>query len=105
MLADRRVFIAGLGSGGSQIALESAKTGISCFDLMDHDRFEVGNAARHVAGLSHVGRYKTNIMADLIHDKNPYAEVRIKTNKGNLGYYRYCQRIRDSIGHHDLCHG
>jgi len=45
------------------------------FYTMDHDRLELGNVVRHVAGISHVGRYKTKVMAQLIKDKNPYAQV------------------------------
>ena len=80
-LAGGRVFVAGLGSGGSQIVLELAKLGVTDFDIMDHDRLEVGNVARHAAGLSNVGRYKTNVMTEMIHEKNPYAEIRARTEK------------------------
>jgi len=80
-LAGRRVFIPGLGSGGSQIVLELAKLGVTDFDIMDHDRIEVANIARHATGLSNVGRYKTNVMTEMIHEKNPYAEVRARTEK------------------------
>lgn len=74
-LSEKRVFIAGLGSVGSQITLEISKIGVTHFDIMDHDRLEVANIARHAAGLSDVGRHKTNVMAEMIHEKNPYAEV------------------------------
>lgn len=74
-LAGKRVSIFGLGSGGSPIAVELAKAGVMDFYLMDHDRLEVANVARHVAGISHVGRYKTKVMADMIREKNPYARI------------------------------
>lgn len=76
VFAQSRVFIAGLGSGGSYVAWELAKAGIANFMLMDHDRLEVVNVVRHMAGISDVGRYKTKVMADMIRDKNPYANVR-----------------------------
>ena len=75
-LADARVAIFGLGSGGSHTAIELAKSGIGCFDLIDHDRLEVGNIARHLCDLADIGRLKVNAMADAIKRKNPYAEVR-----------------------------
>jgi molybdopterin/thiamine biosynthesis adenylyltransferase len=75
-LASKKVFIAGLGSGGSKIGLELGNSGVTDFSLMDRDRIEIVNVSRHEAGLSDVGRYKTKFMADKLHDKNPYAEVK-----------------------------
>ncbi|MBC2714920.1 MAG: ThiF family adenylyltransferase [Desulfobacteraceae bacterium] len=75
ILSDKIVAIIGLGSGGSYIALELGICGVGKIICIDHDRLEVGNVSRHVAGLSHVGRYKAHIMADLILDRNPNAKV------------------------------
>jgi molybdopterin/thiamine biosynthesis adenylyltransferase len=75
VFANKRVFIAGQGSGGSFISIELASSGFMYFYLMDHDRLWIGNVVRHVAGISYVGRYKTKAMAQLIKDKNPYAKV------------------------------
>jgi molybdopterin/thiamine biosynthesis adenylyltransferase len=76
VLAKKKVMIVGLGSGGSPIALELVKSGVQHFVLVDHDRLEIGNIARHVCGLSDLGRYKTLAVKDLLLDKNPYAQVR-----------------------------
>ncbi|MDD5133897.1 MAG: ThiF family adenylyltransferase [Phycisphaerae bacterium] len=76
VLSEKHVLIAGLGSGGSAIAVRLAQSGIMNFTGIDHDRFEVGNIARHAAGISDVGRLKINIVRDLIHEKNPYATVK-----------------------------
>jgi len=73
-VADVCVLTGGLGSGGAPICLEFAKLGLSQI-LMDHDRIEVANVVRHVAGLSDVGRHKTKVMAEKIRDKNPYTNV------------------------------
>ena len=87
VLSEKQVAIFGLGSGGSQVAVELPKSGITKFDLIDHDRLEVGNVARHHCGLSDVGRLKVNAMADAIREKNPYAMIRtwpIKAEMKNL---------------------
>jgi molybdopterin/thiamine biosynthesis adenylyltransferase len=76
VLAKKKVMIVGLGSGGSPIALELVKSGVQHFVLVDHDRLEIGNIARHVCGLSDLGRFKTLAVKDLLLDKNPYAQVR-----------------------------
>ena len=100
VLAGKRVLIIGLGSGGSLIAIEFAKSGITDFILMDHDRLEVANVGRHAAGLSHVGRFKTKAMRDLILDKNPYAKVRTYEDKVswvNVGKVREIVKEADII--------
>lgn len=74
-LANKKVMIIGLGSGGSPIVLELVKSSVQRFVLIDHDRLEVGNIVRHVCGLSDLGRYKTKAVRDLILDKNPFAQV------------------------------
>jgi len=74
-IADRLVTIFGIGSGGSAITLELAKSGVRNFFLMDHDRVEVGNLSRHVACISDIGRYKTKVLTQLIKQKNPFANV------------------------------
>ena len=75
VLADVCVFCAGLGSVGAPVAEEEAKSGIGNFILMDHDRIEVANVIRHVAGLCDIGRYKTRFMAERIRNRNPYAKT------------------------------
>ena len=74
-LADKKVVIVGLGSGGSPIALELARAGIGHFTLMDFDRLELGNISRHVCGVNDLGRYKTLAVRDQMLQKNPYADV------------------------------
>ncbi|MFC1734759.1 ThiF family adenylyltransferase [Candidatus Hydrogenedentota bacterium] len=97
VLADSHVFIAGLGTGGSAITLELAKNGVMNLDLMDHDRLEVGNIARHTSPLSHVGRYKTKSLADLIAGKNPYCSIRTwerKVSRSTIDLVR--ERIQEN---------
>lgn len=75
ILADKKVLCVGLGTGGAHAALELAKCGVGHFALVDRDRLSVGNVVRHPGGISQVGRFKVNVVADLIHDKNPDAKV------------------------------
>lgn len=81
ILSDKEVFIAGQGSGGAPIALELAKQGVN-ISIIDHDRLEAGNITRHPAGLSNVGRYKVDVMSELIRDKNPF--IRINTSRSKV---------------------
>jgi len=74
-LEKKKVGIVGLGSGGSLIAIELAKAGIGGFVLIDFDRLELANVARHWCGVNDLGRLKTIAMRDAILEKNPYAEI------------------------------
>lgn len=75
ILENKRVMIVGLGSFGSQIAIELAKAGVGHFALMDFDRVELHNLARHTSTINDLGRLKTDVISDAIKGKNPYAEV------------------------------
>ena len=75
ILESKRVMIVGLGSFGSQIAIELAKAGVGCFSLFDFDRVELHNLARHTCTIRDLGRLKTDAIYDAIVGKNPYAHV------------------------------
>jgi molybdopterin/thiamine biosynthesis adenylyltransferase len=83
VLSKKTVLIIGLGSVGSVVAVELAKAGIENFILMDEDRLQISNVSHHVAGLSDVGRYKVNVVADMILNINLYARIeKINENFG-----------------------
>jgi molybdopterin/thiamine biosynthesis adenylyltransferase len=84
VLRHKRVAVVGLGSGGGLIALELAKTGVSGFVLIDHDRLEPKNIARHVCGISDLGRFKTRAMRDMILDRNPLANIVLSESECTL---------------------
>lgn len=75
ILEQKRVMIVGLGSFGSQIAIELAKAGVGEFSLFDFDRVELHNLARHTCTTKDLGRLKTDAIYDAIVGKNPYAKV------------------------------
>ena len=75
VLEKKRVLIVGLGSGGANIAVELAKSGIGMFTLIDYDRIELHNISRHICGVNELGRLKTNAVRDAILLKNPYAKI------------------------------
>lgn len=75
ILKEKRVLIVGLGSFGSQIAVELAKAGVGSLALMDFDRVELHNLARHIATVNDIGRLKTDVVEDTVKGKNPYAQV------------------------------
>jgi molybdopterin/thiamine biosynthesis adenylyltransferase len=71
----KTAMLIGLGSVGSAVACDLARSGVGKFVIADKERLEWGNVVRHVAGLSDVGRFKCRIVSDFIKDRNPNAEV------------------------------
>jgi len=80
-LAQRKVGIVGLGSGGSFVALSLAMSGVGKFVLVDDDTLETTNVVRHAADLRDVGRPKVEAVADLIRQRNPAAEVEVRVGR------------------------
>lgn len=70
-LAKERILLVGCGSGGGQLALELAKSGIGTLVLADPDRLEVHNVMRHVLGTAYVGQPKTVALKALIGEHVP----------------------------------
>ena len=77
ILLDKKVVVIGLGTGGSKIAVELAKSGVGTLKLVDYDRIEAHNIARHICGIYDIGRLKTNAVKDAILQHNPLARVEI----------------------------
>ena len=75
ILLDKHVLIIGLGSFGSQISIELAKAGVGYFTLVDFDRVEIHNLARHTCTTKDLGRLKIDAIKELILGKNKCAHV------------------------------
>ena len=77
-LAEKKVGVVGLGSGGGFVALGLAMSGVQQFVLVDKDILEQGNVTRHVADLRYVGQNKAAAVADLILNRNPAAMIDLR---------------------------
>lgn len=94
MLARKRVAVIGLGSGGGQVAVSLAMSGVGQFVLVDDDTLEEGNIVRHVADRRYLGQPKVEAVADLIRQRNPQAQV--ETHMGRI------EQHKDVLDHADL---
>lgn len=74
-LKESTVIIAGVGSVGSLIALQLARSGVGNFILFDQDIVEIHNVCRHQCGISDVGRYKVDAVEDRLVKINPNINV------------------------------
>ncbi|MGA2501325.1 MAG: ThiF family adenylyltransferase, partial [Tepidisphaeraceae bacterium] len=102
VIADKCVFVPGLGSVGSMVAWELAKLGIMNFSLMDYERVEVANVVRHLARIADIGRRKTEVVAEAIREKNPLA--RVQTSELRIGWDTV-ESVRQFVRRADLVIG
>ena len=78
MLRSKRVAIAGMGGVGGVHLLTLARLGIAAFHIADFDTFAIENFNRQVgATVSTIGMPKVEVLAAMVRDINPQADVRI----------------------------
>jgi molybdopterin/thiamine biosynthesis adenylyltransferase len=87
-LLQSRVAVAGAGGVGGIHMLTLARLGVGNFSIADPDIYEAVNISRQYgAAMSTLGKKKVEVMARMLKDINPYAEVRVlpeKINDGNV---------------------
>lgn len=71
--------VAGAGGLGSNIAVSLARAGVGRLLIVDFDRVETSNLNRQQYFVKHVGMYKTDALAEILRDINPYIKVETKT--------------------------
>lgn len=74
-LYEKKIFIVGLGSLGSAVALELGKCGVGEFVLLDHDLIEYGNVVRHTGNVLYLDLPKSKILEHQIQLHFPYARI------------------------------
>lgn len=77
LVGQAKVLLAGCGSGGSQVALQLAMSGIRNFSFYDNQTLGEENVIRHACGLRYVGWNKTEAVLDLLRDRNPEVQAEI----------------------------
>lgn len=80
-LKNASVAIAGLGGLGSNIAVSLARAGVGTLFLTDFDRVDLSNLNRQQYTVNDIGRYKTEALADLLHNINPYLNISYETKR------------------------
>ena len=75
---DSSARMGGVGGGGATLAVMLAKEGVGDFSIADIDRVEESNVGRiPIFEPAHVGKFKVDVVADLITRMNPTATVRV----------------------------
>lgn len=81
------VAVAGLGGLGSNIAIMLARAGVGSLHLADFDRVDGSNLNRQNYRMEHLGRAKTEALAEEIREINPYIKIRkdrVKVTEENV---------------------
>ncbi|MHA7685896.1 ThiF family adenylyltransferase [Cupriavidus sp. PET2-C1] len=78
-LAQKKVAIVGLGSVGSKIAVSLARSGITCFLLIDDDILKPSNLTRNQLDWSSMGYDKVDAVQSAVQLIRPAAEVACRT--------------------------
>lgn len=74
--ANKKVVLIGCGSVGGHVASALARAGVGELLLVDPDRLEAANLARHVLGMLHVGANKAVALAAVLKLDVPYLTAR-----------------------------
>jgi len=92
-LNQKSAMIVGLGSGGSEIALNLACCGIGNLELIDPDRVRPENYVRFPTGKLELGRYKVDVVASLISER----ELPTAVNAHRLDILREADEFRNLV--------
>lgn len=68
-LHGKSVMVVGVGSGGSEIALNLACSGVGKLELVDPDRLRPENYIRFPAGKQDLGRYKVDVVRSMVQER------------------------------------
>lgn len=83
ILKKSTVAIAGLGGLGSNVAVALTRAGVGGLKLVDFDTVDLSNLNRQQYGIRHLGRYKTEALAEVLLEINPYLKVQYNTVRVN----------------------
>ena len=101
LLSAQTVLLVGLGSMGSKIALDLAKSGVKHFVLYDYERLEPENICRHIGSLEDLGMKKVEIVKNGLYAINPNVEVTL--NAVNPVDGENVEKFQNHLEHSDLC--
>ena len=77
-ITNASVAIAGLGGLGSNVAVMLARAGVGHLLLVDFDTVDMTNLNRQVYTCEHLGKKKTEALAEILRNINPYLQLETK---------------------------
>ncbi len=83
-LQDKKIAIIGAGGLGCSLAYALGTSGIGEINIVDFDRVSLNNVHRQIAfTIEDEGRYKSEVVAEIIKSKNPFIKVHAYTIEFN----------------------
>lgn len=80
-ISSASVAICGLGGLGSNVAIALARSGIGRLHLIDFDKVDISNLNRQQYKANQIGCYKTEALAEILHEIAPYTDIVIDNVK------------------------
>lgn len=97
-LNNAHVAVVGLGGVGGIAAISLARSGVGKILICDYDIIEVSNINRQiVATHSSIGKYKTDVLMEMIYNINPECEVTKVTDKFDISILENVDYVIDAI--------
>lgn len=108
VLTSRKILLIGAGALGSALAELLTRAGVQAFTILDSDRFEAGNLARHTLGLDDLKAPKAAALAKHLNLTSPHASVKFihtdfpPTKDSESAQIQQSEVILDCTGHDDV---
>lgn len=96
-LLQGNVAIAGLGGLGSNIAVALARAGVGTLHLIDFDVVDISNLNRQQYRIRDIGRKKTEALAEIIRDINPFVQLKLDCVRVNADNVQELFREEDIV--------
>lgn len=80
-LRDSNIMLIGAGALGSTVAENLLRDGCTDLTIVDGEKFEIGNLARHTLSLKALNQYKATAVANRLRDLSPHATIHDVTSR------------------------
>ena len=107
-VTEAKILVIGAGAIGSMVSEMLVRGGAKKLTIIDDERTEIGNLARHNLSLNDVGKLKATALADHLSKLSPHAHVEVintkfeKIKDPNANYVREHGIIIDATGNDDV---
>ncbi len=92
---EKRVAVIGCGSGGSAVAVELVKAGVSKLVLIDDEYLTVENISRHECDVHDVGLKKIHALRNKLRRINPKADIECLDNRIDVIENEVAEKLED----------
>jgi len=109
-LCEARILIIGAGALGAMVAEMLVRGGVTNLTVLDHEKLEIGNLARHTLSLSDIGKTKVSALGARLRNISPHVTVHEIAEKferlspQSPGTVGLCDIVLDCTGSDDVAY-